>query len=235
MSTPPRSRSTKCSNYIETKNAAVNKFNRICFIEQEKFETMRRDQTDHLTHPTLPTTHTFGFTILGFALNLSRTDPLCNLQSHVHYSWSRLSRLWNISHFACDCHEILISNNWKKPGQAFSRYTYKNLCAKHIKKKTHICLAPSRHRPRSAPFALTCCAQMYAFYADTDESNNVNVISELITSKLQTAHCAAAHRGKRSPLRSITSCRRSGKWRTRSCTWNCELMCCAHAVKLRES
>ena len=56
--------------------------------------------------------------------------PLCNLQSHVHYSWSRLSRLWNFSHFACSCHEILISNNWKKPGQAFSNYTYKNRCAK---------------------------------------------------------------------------------------------------------
>ena len=112
------------------------------------------------------------------------------------------------------------------------------ICVQKISKtkKTHICLAPSRHLPRSAPFALACCAQMYAFYADTDESNNViNFISEVITSKLQTAHCAAAHRGKRSPLRSITSCRRSGKWRTRSCTWNCELMCCAHAVKLRES
>ena len=146
------------------------------FIEQEKFETMRRDQTDHLTHPTLPTTHTFGFTILGFALNLSRMDPLCNLQSHVHYSWSRLSRLWNFSHFACSCHEILISNNWKKPGQAFSKYTYKNRCAKNLRK---ICVG---HQADTflAPHPLLSPAAhmhgMYAFYADTNASNNINNI-----------------------------------------------------------
>ena len=174
-------------------------------------------------------------------------DPLCNLQSHVHYSWSRLSRLWNFSHFVCICHEILISNNWKKPGQAFSNYTYKNRCAKNIMEKYVFGTkqTPSSLRTLCSRLLRTCMECMLFTQTQMSQTTLTTLVSvaghELAlsfcsnSSKLQTAHSAATHRGKRPPLRSITSCSRSGKWRTRSCTWNCELMCCAHAAKLRES